>query len=101
MGNPVMQRGVILRHLVMPGQTAEAAEIMKFVAESVSRDTYVNVMEQYRQGCGVEIYYSVVHRKLTVLLSTSLAWLAWDGCSRAELFPQLATNLLARPRPCT
>ena len=42
------QRGVILRHLVMPGQTEEAAEIMKFVAEDVSKDTYVNVMEQYR-----------------------------------------------------
>ena len=42
------QRGVILRHLVMPGQTGEAIEIMKFIAEDVSKDTYVNVMEQYR-----------------------------------------------------
>ena len=42
------QRGIILRHLVMPGQTGEAAEIMKFIAEDVSKDTYVNVMEQYR-----------------------------------------------------
>ena len=42
------QRGVILRHLVMPGQTEEAAEIMKFIAADVSKDTYVNVMEQYR-----------------------------------------------------
>ena len=37
-----------MRHLVMPGQTEEEAEIMKFVAEDVSKDTYVNVMEQYR-----------------------------------------------------
>ena len=42
------QRGVILRHLVMPGQTQEATEIMKFIAGEVSKDTYVNVMEQYR-----------------------------------------------------
>ena len=32
----------------MPGQTGEAVEIMKFIAEDVSKDTYVNVMEQYR-----------------------------------------------------
>ena len=34
--------------MVMPGQTGEAVEIMKFIAEDVSKDTYVNVMEQYR-----------------------------------------------------
>ena len=32
----------------MPGQTQEATEIMKFIAGEVSKDTYVNVMEQYR-----------------------------------------------------
>ena len=32
----------------MPGQTEEAAEIMKFIAADVSKDTYINVMEQYR-----------------------------------------------------
>ena len=32
----------------MPGQTEEATEIMKFIANDVSKDTYINVMEQYR-----------------------------------------------------
>ena len=32
----------------MPGQTEEATEIMKFVAGDLSKDTYINVMEQYR-----------------------------------------------------
>ena len=32
----------------MPGQTEEATEIMKFIAGEVSKDTYVNIMEQYR-----------------------------------------------------
>jgi putative pyruvate formate lyase activating enzyme len=42
------KRGVLLRHLVMPGQTAEAAAIFRWLAEEVSPDTYVNVMGQYR-----------------------------------------------------
>ncbi len=40
-------RGVLLRHLVMPGCLEESRKILDFVA-SVSEDMYVNVMEQYR-----------------------------------------------------
>ncbi len=42
------RRGVLLRHLVMPGQTSEAAEIFKWLADEISPDTYVNIMGQYR-----------------------------------------------------
>lgn len=40
-------RGLLVRHLVMPGGLAETAEIMHFLAQ-LSPQTYVNVMEQYR-----------------------------------------------------
>jgi len=42
------KRGVLVRHLVMPGQTDEASEIFKWLANELSPDTYVNVMSQYR-----------------------------------------------------
>jgi putative pyruvate formate lyase activating enzyme len=42
------KRGVLVRHLVMPGQEAEAAAIFDWLAREVSPDTYVNVMGQYR-----------------------------------------------------
>jgi putative pyruvate formate lyase activating enzyme len=45
------RRGVLLRHLVLPGGRAGTADIMDFVAKSVSENTYVNVMPQYRP-CG-------------------------------------------------
>jgi putative pyruvate formate lyase activating enzyme len=41
------RRGVLVRHLVMPGQTAEAAAIMRWLASEVSPNTYVNIMGQY------------------------------------------------------
>ena len=44
-------RGVLVRHLVLPGDLAGSAHIMRFLAEQLSRDTYVNVMSQYRP-CG-------------------------------------------------
>jgi putative pyruvate formate lyase activating enzyme len=42
------RRGVLVRHLVMPGQTEEAAAIFEWLAREVSPDTYVNIMGQYR-----------------------------------------------------
>ncbi|MBI4768739.1 MAG: radical SAM protein [Deltaproteobacteria bacterium] len=44
----VAVRGIIVRHLVLPGGLAGTAEIMRFIAEELSPDTYVNVMGQYR-----------------------------------------------------
>lgn len=42
------RRGVLVRHLVMPGQEAEAAAIVAWLARELSPDTYVNIMSQYR-----------------------------------------------------
>ena len=41
------RRGVLVRHLVMPGYLDETKAIVRFLAEEVSPDTYVNVMAQY------------------------------------------------------
>ncbi len=42
------RKGLIVRHLVMPGQEDEAAAIFEWLASELSPDTYVNVMGQYR-----------------------------------------------------
>ncbi len=41
------KKGLLVRHLVMPGGLKETREIMRFLAEQVSLDTYVNIMGQY------------------------------------------------------
>jgi putative pyruvate formate lyase activating enzyme len=45
--NGLARRGLLVRHLVMPGETGETLEIMRFLAEEISPDTYVNIMGQY------------------------------------------------------
>src|SRR3990170_4730453 len=45
--NGIANRGVLVRHLVMPGGIAGTEAIMRFLAEEVSPNTYVNVMNQY------------------------------------------------------
>jgi putative pyruvate formate lyase activating enzyme len=41
-------RGLMIRHLVMPNRVAGTQEFVTWVAENLSKDTYVNIMSQYR-----------------------------------------------------
>jgi len=47
----IADRGLLVRHLVMPGGLAGTRDVMRFIAREVSPRTYVNVMSQYRP-CG-------------------------------------------------
>jgi putative pyruvate formate lyase activating enzyme len=44
----IAMRGLIIRHLVLPHGLAGTAKVMKFIAEEISSDSYVNIMDQYR-----------------------------------------------------
>jgi putative pyruvate formate lyase activating enzyme len=46
-GRGLARRGLILRHLVMPGQLDETEAILSFVADELGRGCYVNLMAQY------------------------------------------------------
>ena len=43
----IMQRGVMIRHLVMPNNTGGSENVMKWIAKNLPKDTYVNIMAQY------------------------------------------------------
>jgi len=45
--NGVAKRGLLVRHLVLPNGIAGSEEVLKFLAEEISRNTFVNVMDQY------------------------------------------------------
>jgi putative pyruvate formate lyase activating enzyme len=46
--NGLAVRGLLVRHLVLPGGLAGTADIVRFLGEEVSRATYLNLMDQYR-----------------------------------------------------
>ncbi len=43
----VALRGILLRHLVLPEGIAGTREVVRFIAEEISKNTYVNIMNQY------------------------------------------------------
>ncbi len=57
-------RGLLVRHLVLPGGLAGTAEVMRFLAEDISRDTYVNIMDQYRP-CYEAFVHPPLNRRIT------------------------------------
>ena len=62
----VALRGLLVRHLVMPGQIAGTREIMHWIAEELGPDTYVNIMPQYYPAGKVsDMEHAEINRGLT------------------------------------
>lgn len=49
----IAKKGLLVRHLVMPTKEDEGKEIVKWLARAVSKDTFVNIMEQYHPDAHV------------------------------------------------
>jgi putative pyruvate formate lyase activating enzyme len=47
-GQGVAQRGLLVRHLVLPDRLAGTENVVQFLAQEVSSNTYLNIMAQYR-----------------------------------------------------
>ena len=46
-GEGIASRGLLVRHLVMPGQLENTRNVLRFLAQEISKDTAVNIMGQY------------------------------------------------------
>jgi putative pyruvate formate lyase activating enzyme len=64
-GDGVALRGLLVRHLVMPGGLVGTREVMRFLATEISMNTYVNVMSQYRP-CGEAHRFPELGRSVTL-----------------------------------
>ena len=43
----LMQRGVIVRHLLLPGQTKDSKKILRYLHETYGEHIYISIMNQY------------------------------------------------------
>ncbi len=59
-------RGVLLRHLVMPGLLGDTFQILRWVRDHLGPDTYLNLMDQYTPaGLVSPRRYPEIHRPLS------------------------------------
>ncbi len=64
--NGIAKRGLLVRHLVMPGGLDDTRAILEWIATELGPDTYVNLMDQYYPAGKVSAeQYSEINRRLT------------------------------------
>ncbi|MDR7555647.1 MAG: LAGLIDADG family homing endonuclease [Armatimonadota bacterium] len=80
-------RGLLVRHLVMPGALDDTREIMNYLA-GLSRDTYVNIMDQYYPAwrAKTEEKFKEINRRITrAELEQALAYARAAGLWRFDV----------------
>jgi len=64
-GDDIAERGLLVRHLVMPNRIAGSFVVLDFLAEHISKDAYVNIMEQY-YPCYMAGDHKEIARRITM-----------------------------------
>jgi putative pyruvate formate lyase activating enzyme len=60
----IAQRGLLVRHLVLPNDAAGSKAVIDFVADEISTETYLNIMDQYRPAYKAH-KYEKLNRRIT------------------------------------
>jgi len=60
--NGLMQRGLMIRHLVMPNNVSGSKKVMDWIAENLPKDTFVNIMSQYTPVYNAPDYPEIARR---------------------------------------
>lgn len=74
----VARRGLLVRHLVLPGGIAGTGSAMRFLAEEVSAATYVNLMDQYRPCYRASEHPEIARRPTAAELGNAVRE-AWEA----------------------
>lgn len=62
--NRIAERGLLVRHLVMPAGIAGTKDVVRFIADEISPNTYINIMDQYHP-CYKAFDYPELNRRIT------------------------------------
>lgn len=62
--NILISRGVIIRHLVLPGNAEDSKKIIKYISDTYGNDVYLSIMNQYTPMKNMEKYPELM-RKIT------------------------------------
>jgi len=58
----IAYRGLIIRHLMMPGGLEDSKEVLKYIKQELSPDCVVNLMDQYYPAHQASRYFEISQR---------------------------------------
>lgn len=89
----IAQRGLLVRHLVLPHGLAGTKEVVNFLANEVSPDTYVNIMAQYHPCYEAFQFPSLSRRTSAVEFQEAVALARQAGLNRLDQLRPLLLRL--------
>ena len=82
--NGIAVRGLLVRHLVMPGYASTTRKVIDFLAAEIGTDTYLNLMDQYRP-CGRAAEFPEIARRISSLeWEEARAYALREGLTRLD-----------------
>jgi putative pyruvate formate lyase activating enzyme len=81
----LMDRGLMIRHLVLPNRISGTRDIIRWIARNLSKDTYVNLMSQYRPVFKAHNYPGIARRITRKEYSEVLAWAKEAGLTNLDI----------------
>ena len=63
--NGIMQKGTVVRHLVLPGCSGDSMEVIKYLHQTYGDGIYISIMSQYTPMPGIKDRFPELARKLT------------------------------------
>ncbi len=94
----IAMRGLIIRHLVMPNRIAGTEKFVKWVAETLPRSTYVNIMSQYRVEYKAYDYPEIARGITVEEFLEAVEWAIKYGLTNLDYQTVAAWNLYQKRR---
>jgi len=88
-GNGAARRGLVIRHLVMPNRVAGTKEFVEWVAASLPKSTYVNIMHQYHVDYKAFEYPEICRGITSAEYLEAMEWA--ETCGLTNLDPRSLT----------
>lgn len=81
----LMYRGLMIRHLVMPNRISGAKEVFQWIGENLPKDTYLNIMSQYRPMHKAFQYPKISRRLTREEYDEAIQWAKGSGLTNLDI----------------
>jgi len=81
----LMYRGLMIRHLVMPNRVSGTRGVMEWIAENLPKNTYVNIMSQYRPMYKAFDYPAISRRITRQEFAEAIGWAKAAGLTNLDI----------------
>jgi putative pyruvate formate lyase activating enzyme len=86
------RHGLLVRHLLLPNGLSGTAEVVRFLADEVSTETYLNLMDQYRPVYNAKLFPRInrpiteeeYHSAVQLAYQAGLHWLDQESITRYQ-----------------